>query len=80
MTAYTTTTKSGDSAGLVVDKNGRLVIIGSRDNSNLPGIEINFGLSEKTPYLSIIKLDAIGDEDTDGLLNYEEFEEKTKPK
>lgn len=65
---------------LKVDKNNRLLIVGITEHSNdLPGKDTSVVSSKTTPFLSIMKLDPLGDEDDDDLLNFKEFHSKADP-
>lgn len=64
---------------ITVDNLGRILATGFTTSRNLPGLQQEFINTGDTPFLQIIKLDPIHDNDSDGLLNYEEFAAKTDP-
>ncbi|MCE7733560.1 MAG: hypothetical protein GPJ54_01695 [Candidatus Heimdallarchaeota archaeon] len=78
-TDYLSTSDSAGASGFAVDNKGRLIIIGTAKENNLPGLEVSLEIPLKQLFLSIMKLDPMGDQDTDELLNYEEFNAKTSP-
>ncbi|MCE7737100.1 MAG: hypothetical protein GPJ54_19595 [Candidatus Heimdallarchaeota archaeon] len=68
------------SYAMTIDNLGRIVTTGYTYSADLPGETENWNLEEgSSPYLHIIKLDPLGDEDEDELLNFEEFQSKSVP-
>ncbi|MCE7735362.1 MAG: hypothetical protein GPJ54_10825, partial [Candidatus Heimdallarchaeota archaeon] len=71
---------------IAIDKMGRILTTGYIScevlcpSTGLPGIEQQISLVGSSPFLQIIKLDPIGDQDGDDLKNYEEFHAKSSPK
>lgn len=64
---------------ITMDQLGRILTVGYTRSAKLPGLETTVELKGDSPVLQIIKLDPLFDNDSDGLLNYEEFHYKSDP-